>query len=125
MQAVELNGSGLVFFSTIELPEPLRREITEGGGRIRDGVDLLDPRPSGNPGGSDHVLCVSRADPAHFEFIDRRQVDLARLRVVDNALRVLGTVEDWRKFLDLKEELRAMAAAVTGVEASGSLEVPA
>ena len=39
--------------------------------------------------------------------------------------RVVGTVEDWRKFLDLKEELRAMAAAVTGVEASGSLEDPA
>ena len=34
----------MVFFSTIELPEPLRREITEGGGRVRDGVDLLKAR---------------------------------------------------------------------------------
>ena len=106
----------MVFFSAIEWPEPLRREITEGG--VRDGVDLLGPRPSGNPDGLDHVLCVSRIDPAHFEFVDRSQVDPARHRVV-------GTVEDWRKFLDLKEELRAMAAAVTGVEASGSLEDPA
>jgi hypothetical protein len=125
MQAVEFSNSGMVLFSSVELPEPLRQGIVDGrGGLIRDDVRVIHPCGPEHEYWPNYVLCVSRTDPHHYKFIDRRQVDSSRLRIVDSAFRVLGTVEGWWKFLKLSAEMQAMMANVTGVEATGSLEDP-
>jgi hypothetical protein len=117
MLAVEMNHEGLVFFTPVELPEPLRREIIdENVGQIRDDVEVI--HPGGDEYRPTYVLCVSRSDPSHYEFLDRCEVDPTRLRIVDTAFRVVESVEGWWKFLGLIAETRAMMASITGVEAS-------
>ncbi len=117
MQAVKFGDARMIYFSPVELPEALRREIVEGhGGEVQDDVKVIHPGGPRELYRPTYVLCASLADPTRYEFIDRGQVDPTRQKIVDTAFRVKDTVEGWWRFLELKDETRARMAGITGVE---------
>jgi hypothetical protein len=131
MQAAKFEHFGMMLFSTVPIPEPIKNELRETlGGEFLEGVTLeefpvIHEAKDRGEEVPQALLCVSRSSPRRYEVIPYLdQVAPRGFEPSGLTHNVMRSEEGWKTFLDTMKSLTAHAQAASGVEPPDSPEVP-
>ena len=105
MQAVHLSPGGMILFSAIPIPAPIRAELEEDGAEIIEDVPIPEiPERGGH-------LCVSVDDPKRFHvFATRDEARALGYKPLGVPYGVIPSEKRWRSFLKGSKELLTIAS---------------
>ena len=105
MQAVHMRPGGMILFSTIPVPDPIRAELEADGAEIVEDVSLPEvPERGGH-------LCVSVDDPKRYQvFATRDEARALGYKPLGVPYGVIPSEKRWKSFLERTKKTMAIAS---------------
>ena len=105
MQAVHMSPGGMILFSAVPIPDPIRAELEAEGASIVEDVTIPEIPERGG------YLCVAVDDPKRFLVVQNRDDAKALGYVpIKRPYGVIPSEKNWKSFLSGRKVLMAIAS---------------
>ena len=105
MQAVHMSPGGMILFSAVPIPDPIRAELEADGAEIVEGIPIPEVPDRGG------YLCVAVDDPKRYQVFENK--DQARAQGYEptgSPYGVIPSEKRWASYMKGWKSLRAIAS---------------